>query len=86
MQKRNVAILTQSPLFLKSGRYIRYSRAWCLYGIAQTLPKYHHLKEIALKHINYSLPTIADANYEGEHWLASFAIYALNCKKAEQKK
>ncbi|MCH2023495.1 MAG: DUF2891 domain-containing protein [Saprospiraceae bacterium] len=62
---------------------LNFSRAWCLYGIVQTLPKYHHLKKIALNHINYSLPTIADANYEGEHWLASFAIYALNCKKGK---
>ncbi|MDH5475804.1 MAG: DUF2891 domain-containing protein [Cyclobacteriaceae bacterium] len=57
---------------------VNFSRAWCLYGIANTFPEYAHLKEVANKHINYSLPSIVDDNYEGTHWLGSFAIYALN--------
>jgi len=57
---------------------LNFSRAWCLYGIAETLPQYSHLKQIATKHINYSLPKIVDDNYGGTHWLGSFAIYALN--------
>lgn len=56
---------------------VNFSRAWCLYGIAQTLPEYAHLKNVAHKHIQHSLPAIVDGNYEGGHWLASFAIYAL---------
>jgi len=56
---------------------INFSRAWCLYGIAQTLPEYAHLKNVANEHIHHSLPAIVDGNYEGGHWLASFAIYAL---------
>jgi len=56
---------------------VNFSRAWCLYGIAQTLPKYAHLNQVAHEHINHSLPAIVDGNYEGGHWLASFAIYAL---------
>jgi len=57
---------------------LNFSRAWCLYGIAQTLPEYQHLNAVANEHISHSLPAITDGNYEGGHWLASFAIYALN--------
>ncbi|MDH5365912.1 MAG: DUF2891 domain-containing protein [Cyclobacteriaceae bacterium] len=57
---------------------VNFSRAWCLYGIANDFPEYTHLKKVANKHINYSLPSIVDDNYEGTHWLGSFAIYALN--------
>lgn len=57
---------------------LNFSRAWCLYGIAEALPEYGHIKEIGKKHIEYSLPNIVDDNYGGTHWLGSFAIYALN--------
>jgi len=58
---------------------LNFSRAWVLYGLAKQYPeKYGHLIAIADKHVNYSLPSITDSNYEGEHWLASFAIYALS--------
>jgi len=57
---------------------VNFSRAWCLYGIANAYPEYEHLKAVANTHINHSLPSIVDDNYEGTHWLGSFAIYALN--------
>jgi hypothetical protein len=57
---------------------LNFSRAWCLHGIVQTLPEYKHLNAVANEHIKHSLPAITDGNYEGGHWLASFAIYALN--------
>lgn len=57
---------------------VNFSRAWCLYSIANQYPEYAHLKKVANDHINYSLPSIVDDNYEGTHWLGSFAIYALN--------
>lgn len=60
---------------------VNFSRAWCLYGIAQALPDYQHLIPIAHQHIQHSLPEITDGHYEGGHWLASFAIYALNCSQ-----
>lgn len=60
---------------------LNFSRAWVLYGLAKQYPeKYGHLVAIADKHLNYSLPSITDNNYEGEHWLATFAIYALSEK------
>jgi len=56
---------------------LNFSRAWCLYGIAKTIPEYAHLKQIANEHINYSLSSIVDGNYEGSHWLGTFALFAL---------
>ena len=56
---------------------VNFSRAWGLYKIAEGLPEYQHLKNIANQHINYSLPSIVGDSYEGGHWLGSFAIYAL---------
>lgn len=57
---------------------LNFSRAWCLYGIAKTLPEYSYLNKIADEHLYYSLPSIVDDNYEGTHWLGTFALYALN--------
>ncbi len=57
---------------------VNFSRAWSLSRIVKDLPEYNHLKAIVNNHINYSLPSIVDDNYEGGHWLGSFAIYALN--------
>lgn len=57
---------------------LNFSRAWCLYGIAKTLPEdYSHLVEIGNKHINYSFENLVGDSYEGGHWLASFALLAL---------
>ncbi|WP_417860488.1 DUF2891 domain-containing protein [Winogradskyella sediminis] len=60
---------------------VNFSRAWSLNFIAKDLPEYKHLKNLANKHINYSLPSIVGDSYEGGHWLGSFAIYALNSGK-----
>jgi hypothetical protein len=57
---------------------VNFSRAWSLNIIADGVEELKHLNNIANKHINYSLPNIVDDNYEGGHWLGSFAIYALN--------
>lgn len=57
---------------------VNFSRAWSLNKIAEGLPEYSHLRFVANKHINYSLPNIIGDSYEGGHWLGSFAIYALN--------
>ena len=60
---------------------LNFSRAWCLYGISESIPEYSHLKYIANEHISYSLPNIIDGNYSGTHWLGSFALNALNHAK-----
>ena len=56
---------------------LNFSRAWCLYGIAEAIPEYEHLKIVADEHLNYSLPNLVDDNYSGTHWLGTFALYAL---------
>ncbi len=62
---------------------VNFSRAWSLNKIAEDITDFLHLKQIANSHINYSLPSIVDDNYEGGHWLGSFAIYALNSSKSK---
>ncbi len=57
---------------------LNFSRAWCLYGIANEFEDYEFLKEIAKQHIEYSLSNVASDSYEGGHWLASFALFALD--------
>ena len=58
---------------------LNFSRAWCFYGIAETLPKdYGHLVKIGNAHIKYSFNNLVDDGYEGGHWLASFALLALS--------
>lgn len=64
---------------------LNFSRAWNFYPLVKQFPKtFTHLKEVAEAHVAYSLPSITDGNYEGEHWLASFALYAF--EQAERTK
>ena len=63
---------------------VNFSRAWSLNSIAEGIPELDHLSAIADKHIQYSLPSIIDDNYEGGHWLGSFAIYALNSTSKDE--
>ncbi|WP_417365349.1 DUF2891 domain-containing protein [Flavobacterium beibuense] len=60
---------------------LNFSRAWNMYRLASQYPKqFGHLIPLANHHFNYSLPAIVDGNYEGEHWLASFALHAFEEK------
>jgi hypothetical protein len=55
------------------------SRAWCLFGIAKSLPKDSgSLRSAAKRLLETALPHVTAGNYGGEHWLASFAVYALS--------
>ena len=48
-----------------------------MYHLIQQYPTiFGHLKATADYHLNFSMPSIVDGNYEGEHWLASFALRA----------
>lgn len=58
---------------------LNFSRAWSLYKAAEQLNN-KGLKKIADTHLKYSLDNIKDGDYAGEHWLASFALYALKTK------
>lgn len=60
---------------------LNFSRAWNFYYLINQYPKeFNHLKTIADYHLQFSLPSIVDGNYEGEHWLASFALRAFEEK------
>jgi len=60
---------------------LNLSRAWCWRGIAAALPDGHPVVPVADQavqaHLSASLPHLAD-DYMGEHWLASFALLALD--------
>jgi hypothetical protein len=83
LRKKNFALAPGKVSDRTDGKLVHldglnFSRAWCLTGIAKaSSKKYGHLRKIAEQHIRYSLPSIVDGDYMGEHWLASFAVYAL---------
>lgn len=58
-----------------------FSRSWTMQGLASVLPKNDPLKktlqQAAKNHLAASLPNVVSGHYGGEHWLASFAVYAL---------
>ena len=58
------------------------SRAWCLRGVAGALPAANRRRAAMLRAasdlIGGALPHITAGGYGGEHWLASFALYALS--------
>jgi Protein of unknown function (DUF2891) len=59
---------------------LNLSRAWCWRGVARALGVATPLGRIALeaadRHLEASLPHVS-GDYMGEHWLASFALLAL---------
>lgn len=59
---------------------LNFSRAWCWRSIASALGNAHPVTKraqtAANTHINASLPHVA-GDYMGEHWLATFALLAL---------
>jgi hypothetical protein len=61
---------------------LNFSRAWNMYHLIYHYPKkFSHLKPLADSHFSFSIPSIVDGNYEGEHWLASFALRAFEEKR-----
>ena len=64
---------------------LNLSRAWCMLSISNALPKDDPLKNILLKaantHSESALSNVATGNYEGEHWLASFAVFILSLEQ-----
>ncbi len=58
------------------------SRAWCMEGIASALPRNDPrasvLRTSAADHCKIGLGYVFSGHYEGEHWLATFAIYTIS--------
>jgi DUF2891 family protein len=61
---------------------LNLTRAWALRGIAHPLARADSrraaLEAMASVHERAGLVRVSSGNYEGEHWLASFAIYLLS--------
>jgi hypothetical protein len=60
---------------------LNLSRAWCMRHIATALPaddrSRAYLAAAGYMHAVDALKNVATGHYEGEHWLASFAVYLL---------
>ncbi|HHS13219.1 MAG TPA: DUF2891 domain-containing protein [bacterium] len=61
---------------------LNLSRAWCFLGIASSMKKDVHEQSIivhaAIEHAKDALSNVGSGHYEGDHWLASFAVYMLS--------
>lgn len=53
---------------------LNFSRAWCLFPLQDNANAYN----LAVEHLDFSLSKITDGDYAGQHWLASFALYAFD--------
>lgn len=60
---------------------LNFSRAWCLAGIARSLPptdaRVTVLRDAATTHVTAGMTGLASYDYVGTHWLATFALLAL---------
>jgi hypothetical protein len=58
---------------------LNMNRAWCMRGIASALPERDPRRIVLLKaaveHARCGYQYVFSGHYEGEHWLATFAIY-----------
>lgn len=59
---------------------LSFHRAWTLVGVAGALPatdtRRAGFRELAVLHLAAGLQQMGDSGYGGEHWLASFALFA----------
>ena len=89
MSAPGLANLTKAPEVSDRSDYqivhldgLYLSRAWCLFGISKSLPqtsaRAQSMRKAAQTLLNAALPHVTGGNYGGEHWLASFAVYALS--------
>lgn len=66
---------------------LNLSRAWCMRSVAAALPASDPARKIlfdaAGAHAHDALGNVASGNYEGEHWLATFAVYLLSATPHE---
>jgi hypothetical protein len=60
---------------------LNLNRAWCLQSVAAALPEENSLAEklndSAARHLKAGLRYINSGHYEGDHWLATFGLYAV---------
>ncbi|MFC6267627.1 DUF2891 domain-containing protein [Frigoriflavimonas asaccharolytica] len=90
-EERSIKNISQTPIISDINDFqtvhlvgLSFTKAWCMKGISDALPN-NHPKKIELKKtadifLNNALPLVFEGNYGGDHWLASFAVYALSQK------
>lgn len=88
-EKKSIENISQVPVVSDLNDYqtvhlvgLSFTRAWCMKGISKSLPENHRWKKDfetkANMFLNNGLPLLFKGNYGGDHWLASFAVYALD--------
>lgn len=86
--KQSIANISLAPSISDINDYqivhlvgLSFSKAWCMKNIAEKLPsgnsKGKHFKTTADELLEGAFPLIFQGNYGGDHWLASFAVMAL---------
>ena len=79
MQPVEVTDVTDGHLVHLAG--LDLSRAWTMNGIAAALPLQDVRRQLLLdsvrEHAKAGLKYVNSGHYEGEHWLATFAVYYL---------
>jgi len=55
---------------------LNFSRAWCLFEMGKALNN-QKMIDLGTEHFNYSYEKMDSGEYAGAHWLASFALYAM---------
>ncbi|MFC4163234.1 DUF2891 domain-containing protein [Epilithonimonas zeae] len=87
-EKRSLENIEQIPIISDVNDYqtvhlvgLSFSKAWAMKKIINALPEKNSIRKqfevTREKFIENSLPIIFQGNYGGDHWLASFAVYAL---------
>ncbi len=79
IQPVQVTDVTDGKLVHLAG--LNLNRAWCLRAVADALPAGHELQEplrkSGLQHLRAGVAYVNSGHYEGDHWLATFALYAI---------
>ena len=80
LQPAEVSDVTDGKLVHLAG--LNLSRAWTQQGILAALPADDRRREVLtasiLAHADAGLAYVFSGHYEGEHWLATFAVYLLS--------
>lgn len=87
--KKGLQNIAQMPIISDLNDYqivhlvgLSFSRAWCMKAVAKALPQNHPMKKsfenTAEQFLKQALPLVFEGNYGGSHWLASFAVYAID--------
>lgn len=88
-EKRSIDNLVKIPVVSDRTDYqivhldgLTISRAWCMHSVAMKLPEKNKTRILFEKassaFLQNALMNITSGNYGGEHWLGSFAVYALS--------